>query len=303
MIYCSARYGTGPTEYLLFDYASLGHTQRAGMLTHMKNQQLVRKFNDPSVRDIFDNKSNFNRVFQKFLHRKWIDASTSSFIEFANTVAEWDVLVCKPPYGTCGKGIEFIPITDTNSLHSIYKHIRAKGNTVVEQLVKQHCKLDEFNPLSVNTLRMLTLSIHGIHLITSYIRFSIDKQVDNFNSGGFIAHVNPSTGIIDRPGCDKKGNIYDSHPTTGSKLIGQQIPFFDEICTMLDAAAKVEPKVAYVGWDVAIATNGPLLIEGNYIPTFEFYHLPCQQECDAGIYNRICSIISGKTDEFLISKS
>ena len=46
---------------------------------------------------------------------------------------------------------------------------------------------------------------------------------------------------------------------------------------MVFEAAQRVPQVGYVGWDVAMAEDGPLLIEGNTMPGYDmpqnYYHL------------------------------
>lgn len=51
---------------------------------------------------------------------------------------------------------------------------------------------------------------------------------------------------------------------------------------MLTSAAKEIPQVAYVGWDVAITPNGPVLIEGNTTPGYRYYQMPLHMEDKCG---------------------
>ena len=41
---------------------------------------------------------------------------------------------------------------------------------------------------------------------------------------------------------------------------------FNEAVELVERAATVVPQVGYVGWDVAISDNGPVIIEGNSFP-------------------------------------
>ena len=49
---------------------------------------------------------------------------------------------------------------------------------------------------------------------------------------------------------------------------------FKEAVELVKEAAKVIPEVAYVGWDVAVTENGPLIIEGNHFPGHDILQMP-----------------------------
>ena len=42
----------------------------------------------------------------------------------------------------------------------------------------------------------------------------------------------------------------------------------------MEKAARVTPEMGYVGWDVAIDQDGPILIEGNAYPGHDIYQMP-----------------------------
>ena len=43
---------------------------------------------------------------------------------------------------------------------------------------------------------------------------------------------------------------------------------------MVKQAAMEEPRMRYLGWDVAITPDGPAIIEGNNYPGYDFSQLP-----------------------------
>ena len=51
---------------------------------------------------------------------------------------------------------------------------------------------------------------------------------------------------------------------------------------MLKKAAKEVPEVAYVGWDIAITPEGPVLIEGNTTPGYRYYQIPAHMQDNIG---------------------
>ena len=48
-----------------------------------------------------------------------------------------------------------------------------------------------------------------------------------------------------------------------------EIPFFEETLQLCKKAALVEKHVRYVGWDIAIGDNGPIIVEGNPLPGYD----------------------------------
>ena len=47
------------------------------------------------------------------------------------------------------------------------------------------------------------------------------------------------------------------------------VPMFQNAVELCLKAAQVKPGLAYIGWDVAITPNGPVLIEGNILPGYD----------------------------------
>jgi hypothetical protein len=43
-----------------------------------------------------------------------------------------------------------------------------------------------------------------------------------------------------------------------------QLPMMDEVRAFIDRVARVVPQVQYVGWDVVVTPDGPVLVEGNW---------------------------------------
>jgi glutathione synthase/RimK-type ligase-like ATP-grasp enzyme len=55
----------------------------------------------------------------------------------------------------------------------------------------------------------------------------------------------------------------DYHKDTGKRFSEVKIPFMEELYELVKEAADRCPETPYIGWDVAISQNGPVLIEGN----------------------------------------
>lgn len=159
--------------------------------------------------------------------------------------------------------------------------MEAKGVGVCEEILTQHPEQAEFNPSSLNCIRIITLidSQGEPHVIYAVQKFGTkDVCVDNYGPGGIGCRVDVDTGVVMWPGVLGEGYMrqtYTVHPTSGKKLLGYQIPFFQEVKDMCLRAAMVTPAMRYVGWDVGITPEGPAIVEGNDFTDYLFYqHVP-----------------------------
>mgnify|MGYP003150504758 FL=1 len=58
--------------------------------------------------------------------------------------------------------------------------------------------------------------------------------------------------------------MHKLHPDSGYPIADFQLPMFDEVIAFVDKVARHVPQVKYVGWDIAVTPDGPVLIEGNW---------------------------------------
>ena len=78
-------------------------------------------------------------------------------------------------------------------------------------------------------------------------------------------------GIISTNAVDKLGNEYEYHPVTKTKIKGFKIPMYDKVIKFVNDASEVVPEVGFVGWDISVTKDGPVMIEGNNLPAYDFY--------------------------------
>lgn len=153
---------------------------------------------------------------------------------------------------------------------------------LVEEVIEQIPELNKLNATSVNTIRVITLGPES-KIILAYLRIGNNKIVDNFCGGGMVAPINIETHKIDYPATDKVGNVFYKHPTTQTDIVGFEVPYFDEIKELIAEVSKIVPQVSYVGWDVALSTKGPCLVEGNDFPGHVLYQLPPHRTDGIGV--------------------
>jgi hypothetical protein len=162
---------------------------------------------------------------------------------------------------------------DTAMTSQLFNEV-INSSYLFQETIKQHSEMNKLNPSCVNTLRLESfISKDGsVELINGYLRTSLKGHyVDNISAGGCRVALNLNTGQLVGDGFmslkDGGINVPTEHPVTHVKFDGFKIPFFMEAKNTVIRAAGYMPGLRLVGWDVAIAETGPVLIEGN--PDFD----------------------------------
>jgi glutathione synthase/RimK-type ligase-like ATP-grasp enzyme len=295
MIYCGLVYQSGYIEYDIFEFYRLNAKQRDSYLTRGRNNTIIRKLNDRKNWEMLDNKAEFDRVFNDYIHRDYLDLRNTNVEALAKFVEGKEYIIGKILNSGCGKGIFKLKVSDYADTQALWDYLKGKNIGVVEEVVVQHHILAQIHPFSVNTLRIMTIMVDGVPYIPCvYLRIGNGKHVDNLNSGGWGAVVDTHTGIIPMVAVDKDGLVAEKHPLTGAPIKGVQLPFFEESKEMCKRAAHVVPGINIVGWDISVTENGPLLIEGNPFPGNDLTQLPAHMKGGYGRYHDFMDIIEGR---------
>lgn len=272
MIGCSIKYQAGYMDYKVFFFENLTKKQRASFVTRGVNNAYIKKLNDPTYNHFFRNKKEFNEKFREYLNRDFIDLDVASYEEFLNFIEANPTFMAKPKDGQCGKDIEKITIDNNTVKTELYNKLKENKQLLLETYVVQHPEISRLFPKSVNTIRMVTMRVNGKTTIAyRVIRIGNgDNVVDNFNHGGMFSVVDEN-GKITKPAIDKAGNVYETHPITGTEIMGFQIPRFEEAKALAMKMSEVIPEIGYTGWDICITEKGPVVIEGNEFPGYDVY--------------------------------
>lgn len=273
---CAVNYGAGYMDYNLFEMYALTPAQRDTYLTRGRNNALIRKYNDQSFVHIFNNKDEFNELFEEFLHRDWVLVKPENREKVLAFLAKHDRFMVKPLDGCCGKGVELVELSSYDSAEAAFEALVSGDPVELEELIVQHSAVSAIYPHAINTVRTVSITKDGVpHIICTYFRIGNGgRHVDNFNSGGMVAPVDEVTGIVKDRAIDKNKTLYANHPQTGAPIQGFQFPDWDKAMEMVKQAAVRVPQVGYVGWDVAFGPDGPMLVEGNNFPGHDIYQLP-----------------------------
>jgi len=279
IVNCSIKYGAGYNDYNIFAFYDMPKKNRATYLTRLKNKKLIEYCNSETEDEIFDDKCKFNEVFKDYIKRDYLDVKKMSFEEFDLFMTNKDVVFAKPTSAWSGKGIEKLEKKNFNNSKEMYEYIKDpnKNFGIIEQEIIQHKVMSDIYPYSVNSLRVCTVvGDDGVpHILFAVAKFGNEgKHVDNLENSGLGYPVDLNTGKIYDVAHTSALINYDKHPYTNAVVIGTTIPYFDELKKLVLSAALVVKSVRYVGWDVCIGKDGPIIIEGNNYSGHDFWQLP-----------------------------
>jgi hypothetical protein len=187
------------------------------------------------------------------------------------TVLDWvakrDVFVAKPNFGASGKGVLVVRRSMYTNDRELLADLRRHNLDLLEDLIVQHEELQSLNPSCVNTVRIVTVRRvdGGVDLIGAVLRLGVNNHVDNMCAGGIAAPIDLQSGTVCGPATS---SIYPRvtetcHPVTGKPIVGFRVPFWEDAVNFVVEASAVVPEVRTVGWDVAVAPDGPVMVEGN----------------------------------------
>ena len=265
MVWCSLVYQAGYLDYEEFEFTVLSRAERRTWITSGNANSIVVKYNQRDFRERFYDKPTFNTTFNEWLGRDWLDLRKASEAQFVEFVGSHDPIMVKVVDSMSGAGIEKHSGDELADGYALYRQLMDNRQFLVEAFIQQHPGMSALCPTSVNSLRMITFfDGTDVHVLEAVLRMGNGADVDNYGRGGMYTVLDEKTGIAPYGAFDKFANTFTEHPQTGTSIVGFQVPLYDEVLSTLDTVARVIPQIPYVGWDVAISTTGPAIIEGNY---------------------------------------
>lgn len=234
---------------------------------------ILKDMYDTASTEVLDNKTLFDQTFGEFLNRKfWINRDTS-LEEFKKFIEGLDAVFCKPINLNGGHGSYRYDLD--KSPEEMYEYFMNEPMMLIEEVIKQHHLLNEIYPGCINSIRIMSVLKDGEYVcFGSWIKFGANgSQVDGRIQGGSFAGVDEKTGIVLTTAIDGKNNRFSHHPNTGARIQGFQIPYWKEVLALTEKALRHYEGIDFVGWDVAITENGPVIVEGNSKPALADYQL------------------------------
>ena len=139
----------------------------------------------------------------------------------------------------------------------------SKQDCLVQPFIENHPAIAPVTNGALASLRIVTGMDRGktAEVIASLV--SLPQGPRETSVGGILCSIERQTGRI-QYAATPQGNQVKHHPDTGTPLIGIELPFWQECLKIVRCAhASGFPRFAFLGWDVALTKDGPILLEAN----------------------------------------
>lgn len=141
------------------------------------------------------------------------------------------------------------------------------SNFIIQEAIDQHPYISQFNPSSINTLRIATyrsVKDESIHILSSVIRIGNNGSVvDNLHAGGKMVKID-SEGFLANYCTDQYAQRQDSHNGIDFSKNTYQIPNWDKVISFAKEVSSKILNARLVQLDVTMDGSGePKLIEFN----------------------------------------
>lgn len=147
---------------------------------------------------------------------------------------------------------------------------------IIQPRIANHPSLAGLNSDALSTVRVLTCldTVGRPELIGAALRMAIDRAsaVDNFHGGGIAAAIDADTGELGQAtnlGKDPRIGWLDEHPVTGARIAGHRLDWWGSLKALALDAHRAFSDRLFVGWDITMTPQGPMIIEANGSPDLD----------------------------------
>lgn len=267
MLWEAARYGTNFQDYCDWDFAILAPKERRTYMTNTISSFLIEQYNDPTANELFEDKIKFNKLFAEDLGREWFVVDEHSVDELREFVTRHGKVISKVPVSFSGYGIGMYKAEEITDWEGLRKELLEKGMNLLEEYLVQHPALAKVAPGTVNTTRVTSWwDGERMHLLGYAQKFGVGEGASDQQIYGGVYTQLDEQGHALSAGYGYHGKIYHNHPDTGESIPDFVLPMSAEVLALCERLSAKVPQVPYIGWDIVVTPNGPVVIEGNRSP-------------------------------------
>ncbi len=156
-----------------------------------------------------------------------------------------------------------------------------EGPIILQTRAVNHSNIRLLTSGGLSTVRLVSCRAPSgeIDFLPPVIRMPMGRSiVDSQWQGGLAAPIDLASGRICGPAVrlDKMLGITrtERHPDTGAEIAGFELPYWDRAVELARRAHLAFPSLPFVGWDVAILQDHPVILEGNILWSTDLTLLP-----------------------------
>ena len=245
---------------------------------------------DPRYRILIDDKILFHRIMTQWgfpIPRIYFIFKNDTFCDLNNIPIDKDQvdlilskvnnpkIFMKRPSGGAGSGVSCFfkekgKYIDNSGLilsaANILNHFHGQTLFFEEQLIQAH-ELSQFNEDTINTIRVLTYNIdcNNYGILSAAVRFGRKGSfMDNTAQGGVAVNLNIETAKLGCFGLREYELLkFSEHPDSHRIFKDTHIPQWEAVRNLVNEVTLAFPYFKSVGFDIAITTKGPVIIEIN----------------------------------------
>ncbi len=271
------RYGVNYDEYRIFEFYLIPGYKRDTYMSECRHQNLEKHLCDKKHLAILKSREKFYIKFKESLNREFYNIKEMSFKEFEELALKKKELVCRSNNLKGEAGTLTLNVKNFRSPAFLLDKAKKSGLNIVEVSVKQNKIFESINPYNMNTVSVVTLLCgNKVDIVSSYVKFGITEE-DKYDVNS-VKHVTGivdiKTGIIKHKLVSGEDEVYSEHPISKVKLVGLEIPLFDEIKKVASACALEFDEALEVEWNFVISNTKVYLINANLWDDYVFAQLP-----------------------------
>ncbi len=264
-LFCKIKYKASSKDYKYFEMYKMSNFERKTYITKGKNNELIKKYNNPKRMKLLNNPLEYHKTFTKFLNREWIELNQlKSFKSFCTQHKEI--------IAYSNKKTKHIVLENKN-IEKLYKELKEKKYILIEEKVKTTGTLKKISPTSDVYIKIITLLGKSLLAI-----LSIEEEQEKI-----IASINIEKGTIFHAAEDNERKKHEVHPKTKKEILGITIPNWEHIKETCELACLEVPEIGYIEWTFAIGEKRICLIHASATPSYELYQRVPHLEHDLGI--------------------
>ena len=139
----------------------------------------------------------------------------------------------------------------------------SRQDCLVQPFVENHPAITRVSNGALASLRIVTgMDEQGeAEFVAALI--ALPQGARETSVAGILCSIERETGRIQRAAMPN-GEPVTQHPDTGAPIVGIDLPFWQESVELVRRAhAAAFPRFAFLGWDIALTKDGPILLETN----------------------------------------